>query len=245
MNEVAAIEICSVVHLVRPTHREVSDVEGLARGIAEVEPASLFYHVVQPPLRAPASTDLPPDDFSAWVTGVLQDRETAERLSLAAQRAGAGPELLRTALIQALDGRRPTPRAPEGGEFSFLAADTVVVPIADSFDPDVAMVAIAHADASAWFYHLIEQPWFSGGAVPLANALRTAGALRLAERLEQMACAGFPLEKLRRDAIRMYRRLRLGSRVAAAAAASEMERSEEARDAAARLARRLVRGGRS
>jgi len=245
MNDIAPIEICSVVHLVRPARREVADIEGLARGIAEVEPASLFYHVVQPPLRAPASTDLPPDDFSAWVGGVLQDRETAERLSLAAQRAGAGPESLRTALLQALENRRPTHRAPEGGEFSFLAADTVVVPIADAFDADVAMVALAHADASAWFYHLVEQPWFSGGGVPLSTALRATGAARLAERLELMSRSGFPLEKLRRDTIRMYRRLRLGSRVAAAAATSELERTEEARDAAARLARRLVRGGKA
>jgi len=237
-----AFEVCGVVHLIRPLGRTANDLEALRRGIAEVEPASLFYHAVQPPLRAPASSDLPPDDFSAWIGGVLQDYGTAERLSFATQHGAPGPEPLRAAIQSVLERSQPNRHVPDDAAFAFLAADTVSVPIVECDDLETLFEALAHADASAWFYHLIEQPWFSGGPSTLTQALREAGAPRLADRIDLLAGSGIPLEKLRREALRTWRRSQLGSRMARAAASSDPERADEARDAVARLARRIVRG---
>jgi len=237
----SAFEVCGAVHLIRPLGMSANSLQSLRHGIAAVEPASLFFHAVQPPLRAPASADLPPDDFSAWIGGVLQDHETSERLSFAVQRSGPGPEPLRTALIGVLERSQRDHTVPEDAAFAFLAADTVPVPIVECDDLDTLFDALAGADASAWFYHLIEQPWFAGGRIEMTLALREAGAARLADRIDQLAASGIPLERLRRETLRTWRRSQLGSRMARAAASSDADRAGEGRDAIAKLARRIVR----
>lgn len=244
MRDLLPFSVCGVVHLVRPLGRSVTDLETLRRGITEAEPASLFYHAVQPPLRMPASADLPPDDFSAWVSGVLQDFESAERLSFATQRATPGADALRDLLSGALDRPRAGRSVHADAAFSFLAADSVPVPMQDCHEPAELFEALGRADASVWFYHLIEQPWFRGGEVPVAGWLRGRNAARLATKLEQLSTAGLPIEAMRREAMRAWRRSQLGGRVARAARASEAERADEARDAVAKLARRIVRSGR-
>jgi len=245
MIEASTFEVCGVVHLIRPLGRTATNLETLRQGIAEVEPASLFFHAVQPPLRSPASSDLPPDDFSAWIGGVLQDYETAERLTFATQHGGLGPVPMREALMSVLERPRRNHSVPEDAAFAFLAADTVPVPITECEDLESMFDTLAGCDASAWFYHLVEQPWFAGGAIPLTQVVRDAGAPRLADRIEQLAASGIPLEKLRRETLRTWRRSQLGSRMARAGAISDAERADEGRDAVARLARRIVRGGRS
>ena len=91
----------------------------------------LFSHCVQVVLRHGVGDDTPTDDFSAWVYGVVQDRETAERLSFAVQhRAGSCAEL-RDALVQVLlsvpEKARLQRAAPDEGDFVFLEMDSVAV----------------------------------------------------------------------------------------------------------------------
>ena len=82
-------ELFGVVHLVRPAGRTAHDLEELRQGIGEASPESLFYHAHGPQLRHPEADEPHPDDFSAWVNGVVQDRETAERMSFAIQQRGS------------------------------------------------------------------------------------------------------------------------------------------------------------
>jgi hypothetical protein len=132
--------------------------------------------------------------------------------------------------------------APAESAFAFRAADSVPVPMFNAADLPQLFDGLGRVEASAWFYHLVEEPWCRGNELPIAEFVRNAGAPKLATRLAELSQTGLPLETMRREAMRTWRRSQLGGRVARAATTSEAERADEARDAVARLARRLVRG---
>src|SRR5512134_3055164 len=101
-SERPGFELQSVVHLVRPAGARARNLESLRLWIAEATAETLFYHTVQCLLRHPHGLEPPPDDLSAWVHGVVQDRETAERIAFAVQsRAGSAADL-REALLEVL-----------------------------------------------------------------------------------------------------------------------------------------------
>jgi hypothetical protein len=150
-----AFELDTVVHLVSPAGVSARNLEELRAAIARAPERSLFWHVAGGQRREPWSEELPPDDFSAWVGGVVQDRETAERMSFAVQSHRGEPGALRAALLEALDGvgtrQRETRSAPEGGEFALLTFDSVTVPTGlTARDPDALVNVLAQADAGAW-----------------------------------------------------------------------------------------------
>jgi hypothetical protein len=245
---VEPFELTSVVHLVRPAGRSARDLEELRSGLAEVPARSLFFHTVQGLLRNPAAEDPPPDDLSAWVNGVVQDRETAERLAFVVQSHATSSEALRAALLEVLDGIPPKARgvrdAPAGGEFVFLAADSVAIPTgARAAGPRELFDLLADADPGVWFYHLFEEPWFGQGATPLTGWLRAGGAERSALRVEECVAEGLPLGALRRRLLGHWRRSELRRRVAHAAGRPEEERRQAGRAAVAGLVRRLREGG--
>jgi hypothetical protein len=245
---VEPFELTAVVHLVRPTGHTAHDLEELRAGISAADARSLFLHTVQALLRQPASEDPPADDLSAWVGGVVQDRETAERLAFAAQAGSASPDALRGALLHVLESvpekARRTRDAPEGGDFVFLSADSVRVPTgALAADPEELLELLARADASVWFQHLYEQPWFADGGRTISSWLRECGGGRLAALLEECAAEALPLAALRRRVLGRWRRGQIGRRVARAAGRTEEERREAGREAVAGLVRRLQRGG--
>jgi len=242
-----AFELRSVVHLVRPTGARASDLEQLRAGIVAAPDESLFTHGLQVQLRAPAVDELPPDDFSGWVNGVVQDRETAERLSFAVQIRNGSPQELRTALIEILDSVGTSARAargcPPGGEFVFLAAESV--PLSTGIrvqDAGELIDALVSADASVCFFHLTEEPWGSeGGRFPLAEWIAARGEARLADWLGEARVMGLPIESMRRKIMQRWRRSHLGRRVSDAASAPDVARREAGRVAVARLVRRIAR----
>jgi hypothetical protein len=240
--ETQAFELSGVVHLVRPAGIEVSDLEQLRAALEQAPERSLFFHTAGRLLRHPATEELPPDDFSHWVSGVVQDRQTGERMSFAAEGAQSA-EALRAALIEVLasvpEKDRIAHDAPPGGEFVFLSAASVPVPT-DTFaiDAHELIDLLSSADASVWFYHLIEEPWASGVS-PLRAWLTDHGNHQLAAFLDQVAHSGRPIEDMRRRVLRRWRFNRLGQRVADAAGATEKERSEAGREAMSRLVRRI------
>jgi hypothetical protein len=243
----AAFDLTGVVHLVRPAFMHATNLDELRDGIARADAGTLFFHAIQSQLRSPAGDDLPPDDFSSWVHGVVQDRETAERLSFAVQQRGEAADPLRASLLAALDrlpaAARRARAAPEGGVFVFLGADSVLVPIGRTVtDANGLFEALAESDASVWFHELIERPWFDAAPPPAARWLREVGDLNAARWLEEAARSGRPLPALRRGVLARWRRRSIGARVAAAAQQPDDQRREAGRDAVARLARRLRRG---
>jgi hypothetical protein len=248
MDAAAAFELTSVVHLVRPAGDRARDLETLRAGVQRAGAESLFYHAIQCPLRRPDSSGLPPDDLSAWVNGVLQDRETAERLSFAVQGHGGSEAELRQALLEALESvsekERRERAAPAESAFVFLTAESVRVPVGQAArGADDLMEDLAAADPSVWFYHLIEEPWYHHGAPPVARWARGLGESRLADLLEEEARSGRGLEEMRRRLLRRWRQSRLHGRVAAAASSTESERREAGRAAVAGLVRRITRTG--
>lgn len=234
-----------VVHLVKPAGASAHDLQQLADAISVVPDDALFYHAVQYQLRDPACAELPPDDFTAWVGGVVQDRETAERLSFAVQTRNSSARELREALLEVLSAVPERTRrlrdAPEGGDFVFLVTESVPVPTGTIvWSGEDLMAALAEADISAWFYHVMQQPWLLGNDAPLGGWLAQRGESRLAGWLQDSASRGEPLEQSRRSVLRRWRQSLLGRRVARASEAPAVERRELGRAAVADLVRRVT-----
>ena len=101
--EQLGFELRAVAHLVRPWGAPIRDLEQLRAGIGDAPAEVLFHHAVQYQLRHAGAGELPPDDFSAWIGGVVQDAETAERLSFAVQSQRSSPDAIRSALLGVLD----------------------------------------------------------------------------------------------------------------------------------------------
>jgi hypothetical protein len=247
MEASAPFELLSVVHLIRPIGEHAHDLEGLRAGIARADDASLFLHAIQRPLRRPDSDEPHPDDFSTWVSGVVQDRETAERLSFAVQNHGVSAAELRAGLLGVLDQVSEKDRlarvAPAEADFPFLTSESVTVPTGCvAHSADELIEGLEAADHGAWFYHLIEQPWYEGGPPAITRWLADHGERRFAAVLETEAHSGRGIEETRRRMLRRWRQSRLRSRIAAAAAYTEHERQDAARAAVAGLVRRMTRG---
>lgn len=243
--EVAPFELSSVIHLIRPAGRQARHLEDLRQGLAAASAACLFNHTLQCQLRHAASDIMPPDDFSSWVNGVVQDRETAERLSFAVQHHGGSPDEMRGALVEVLESMPEEKRiaydAPAEGSFVFLEVESVAVPTgASAYDPGELMAALAQADPSVWFYHLVQQPWLEPRTPSLVDWARAAGDDKLTEWFTEVSESGRPLPEMRRRIIRRWRTRRLAPRLAHAASRTESERREAEREAVQGLVRRMT-----
>jgi len=238
-------ELRSVVHLVRPTGTRACTLDQLRTGIQEAHERSLFFHARHHQLRHPASEEPAVDDFSAWVNGVLQDRETAERISFAVQNHAESPEGLRNGLVEALtrvpDSGRLSRAIQSESEFVFLLAESVPLQTGVVATSARELVhALVAADASVWFYHLIEQPWFPEG-ITLDQWLVARDETQIADWLREGALSGRPIEAMRRRLLQRWRRSRIGRRISEAATAPEDTRREAGRATVARLVRRITK----
>jgi hypothetical protein len=245
----ARFELRDVVHLVRPWGRPAGNLEELRQAIATAPVEVLFHHAVQYQLRHPAAEELPRDDFSAWIGGVAQDAEVAERLSFAVQARGTAPDPLRAALLEVLDSiparRRQEGDAPEESAFRFLSATSLSYPAGLSVrDGHELVEALLEADAGVWFFHLIEEPWRGAGRAPLLEWLDGLGQQRLAGWLREAAGSGRPIDAARARVLRRWRRSRIGRSVAEVATAPDAARREAGREAVARLVRHRPRSER-
>ncbi|HUK64664.1 MAG TPA: DUF5752 family protein [Dongiaceae bacterium] len=236
------LELCGVVHLVRPAGAEVRDLEELRVALRQVPERSLFFHSAGRMLRHPASAELPHDDVSAWVGGVVQDAETAERLSFEVQNDGESPAALQQSLLRVLEAvplkHRLRHDAPEGSPFRFLSATSLSYPMDVAVHDDEELVhALLAADAGVWFFHLIEEPFYQEGRAPLLEWVTASGHERHARWLAESARAAVPIDKARARFVRRWRQSRIGRRLAQATRLPEEARREMGREAMARLVR--------
>ena len=243
----SGFELQGVVHLVRPVGLRAQNLQELRVGIAQAPERSLFLHTRQHYLRDPVGAEPAPDDLSAWVGGVVQDRETAERLSFSVQSPAASAEELRAASLAVLDrlpeATRISRDAPADGGLVFLTAESVTLPSgAVVYSCGELVDALERADTSIWFYHVIEQQWFPDGP-SLEAWIRELGDTRFGDWFAELRAEGLTIEAMRRRLVRRWRRSRLGARVGTVAGSPEDERREEGRTVVARLARRLARPG--
>jgi hypothetical protein len=237
-------ELTGVVHLVRPVGERLGDLASLRAALNRLPERALFHHTRSRLLQTPDDSELPPDDMSAWVGGVLQDRETAERMSYVADAGGDSPESLRRGwgeVLEQVPERALTARvAPAGGELVVLASEPVPVRSEVTVtDPAELMEALAAADASVWFWHLVEEPWSVRGSGALVDWLRANGETRLAGWFMRVMHSGRPLGAMRRTLVRRWRLSRIGGRLADASRQSPGERERAGREAIAHLTRRL------
>jgi len=242
VSTVAGYELCGVAHLMHPWGTPARDMDQLRAGIAAAPAEVLFHHTSQFRLRHPAAEELAPDDLSRWVAVTAQDAETAERLSFAVQSHATSAQTTRAALLEVLDRvpqkRRLAHDAPEGGGFVFLAALSVRFPLGRTVtSAGEALEALIEADASTWFHHLIEEPWFRGEA-SLPAWIDAQGEPRLARWLREEATGGLPIDKARARVMRRWRQSQIGRRLAESAGAPDHERRDAARRTLAHLVRR-------
>lgn len=242
-----AFELRSVAHLMRPWGEPARDLNQLRADLAEAPDEVIFHHAVQYQLRNPGAEELASDDLSAWVRGVVQDAETAERISFAVQTQNASPADAREALLAVLDrlpeNRRLERDAPQGSEFMFLTTVSVSYPTGRIVDSaQSAVEALVEEDPAVWFFHLIEEPWLRGVA-PLPDWLTHIGEPRVAKWLREAAVSGLPIGKARSQLLRRWRRSQITRRLSHASESPELDRREAGRQAVASLMRRRPRAG--
>jgi hypothetical protein len=242
------LSLYGVVHLVRHSGRTATDVATLREHVAQAPDASLFYHTHHPRLRHAYAPTLPPDDFSAWMSGVVQDREAAERVAYAVQTADRTPAALRAALLAAIPegGAQPGAAftAPAEGEFVFLEMDSVPVDLGlVAHDTDELVTHLCGGSVAIFFYHVLECPWFDAGGVTVSEWARACGDARLAEWIEESAQDGRPLADSQRRLHGRWRRSQVMKRVAMAADVPEGVRQAQARSVVSGLVRRITREG--
>jgi hypothetical protein len=239
-------ELCTVAHLVRPLGITAHDLQELRDAVADLPPAALFQHTVQHRLRHQVGDEPPRDDLSAWVAGVVQDLETAERLGFAIAESSGSPESVRAAVLGVIDGvperARKNRDAPENGDFVFLAADSVVLPTGHEVrDAAAVLDALPQTDVGVWFYHLLEEPWFGDPERSLMAWVANQDE-RLAQAFRAEVSTGLPIETIRRRLMTRMRRRMLGRRVIEASGHPPDVRRETSREIVGRLMRRR-RGG--
>lgn len=243
MTPPAPLELAGVVHLLRPAGARAHDIETLRRAVASATPGELFQHTVLQRLRFPSAHEPPADDFSLWVDVALQNHELAERMIFAVQDRGHSPAETRAALLDVLssDAASHAHPAPEGGEFVFLEAESVRVPTGIVVhEPAGLFEALADADASVLFHHLVERPWFGDRSVSFATWLRAHGDARRAAWFDEAVTPYHSLSAAREAVLRKWRRSQVGARTIDAARQPEPERREAGRSAVANLVRRLT-----
>ena len=240
-------ELCTVAHLVRPLGVTAHDLQGLRDAVADLSPSALFQHTVQHRLRHQVGDEPPRDDLSAWVAGVVQDLETAERLGFAIAENSASPEGVRAAVLGVLDAvperARRNRDAPEGGDFTLLEADTVVLPTGHEVrDAAAVLEALPKTDVGVWFYHLLEEPWFGEPEHTLLSWVESQDE-KLAHAFRAEVATGLPIETIRRRLMTKMRRRMLGRRVIEASGHPPDVRRETGREVVGRLIRRRRGGG--
>ncbi len=235
----------NVVHLIRPTEIRAHDLEGLRQGLASASADCIFYHTHQVALRFADAEELPHNDFVAWVDGVVQDRETAERLAFACSAEAGSLAALRSALLVVLDSiptkTRETRDAPGGGDFRFHAMDSVAVPTGiEAPSVEELFQALRSATPDCVFYHLIEQPLLQPENPAGIDAwVEAQGERRLAEILRQAPLSWLPIEDTRRQIMRRWHMSQIRRRVAARSAQPEAQRKREGQRAVAQLVGRI------
>ena len=248
MNGAPGYELRAVTHLIRPWGEAAHDLDQLREGIAVAPVEVIFHHALQYQLRHQSADELPPDDFSAWISGVVQDQETGERLYYAVQSRNTSAESVRMALLEILDSvpakKRKDRDAPEGCGFPFLSSTPVQFSMGIVVhDGHELMEALLAADASVWFHHILEDPWFRAGPTPLLEWLATTRDHRLEKWIEDAAHGGLPIGKARAQLMKRWRQSRIARQITEAAASPADERREVARQAVASFVRRATRPG--
>jgi hypothetical protein len=214
------LELSGVVHLLRPVGARADDVPSLRKALASASAGELFQHTVLHRLRFPSAREPGVDDFSHWVETALQNHELAERMSFMVQDRGHSAAEARAALLDALssESANRAHHAPEGGGFLFLEAESVRVPTGIVVEhPDELFPALTEVDASVWFYHLIERPWFGDTSLSFVSWLRAHRDPRRAAWFEEAVTPYHSLSAGREAVFRKWRRSQVGARAIDAA----------------------------
>jgi hypothetical protein len=123
---------CSSLKLTESAGRSAKDLEELLEGIREVDGSVIFNHTHHFLLQHQYWVPEPPSDFAYWITEVLQERTLGERLASISTVEFPSIRELREKIINVIEDHihqtKHSRSAPEGLEFQFIRANSVVFP---------------------------------------------------------------------------------------------------------------------
>jgi hypothetical protein len=127
----------------------------------------IYHHFCETHLRPTFDDPDYPNDFAVWIHRSLNDKILAERLGIVNPHEFRDIESLKFGVLEIIDERLSElsniPWAPQGSEFHFLQALTVVFDSGQVVhDPRNFAEALTHMTTSSIYYHFIESRRRSG-----------------------------------------------------------------------------------
>lgn len=192
------------VELRQSVDRRALDERELMDRLEEVPPGSVFYHTHGYFLRHRAFTTAYGNDFATWVATHVGDQVLAERLAVVNPFEFKDLEELREELVTIIDDHlvrlSTVPRVEFGEVFYFQQSHIVAVPLGPMARTLLEFRdALAAADASALYFHIVEARARLGRrSGDFAEWIRTSLELApLADRIERIDAYMTSLERVR------------------------------------------------
>ncbi len=152
---------CSSLKLTESAGREAKNLEELLAGIREVDGSVIFNHTHHFILQHQYWVPEPPSDFAYWATDVLQERTLGERLASISTVEFSSIRELREQIIHVIENHlqqtKHSRSAPEGMEFQFIRANSIVFPTGHVVkDLQEFYEAIQKVSLNSIYHHVFE-----------------------------------------------------------------------------------------
>jgi hypothetical protein len=189
--------------------RTARNIPELLEGIKEVPESSIYHHTHRFLHQHHFLSPEPPNDFSYWITEVLNDAHLGEMLSSVDIIQFQSLEDLRNRFIEILSEQPQQERrslsAPQGQEFHFMCSRTFVLRTPHlAHDLDEFKEALKRVSVNSLYYHIFDAKLrLEKGENDFSRWFRYLGKTELAEKVARLDPYTFTLEGLRSQIIRL------------------------------------------
>jgi hypothetical protein len=189
--------------------RTAKNIPELLEGVKEVPEASIYYHTHKFLHQHHFLSPEPPNDFSYWITEVLNDAQLGEIISSVDIIQFQSLEDLRSRFVEILSEQplqeRRTQLAPQGEEFHFMCSRTFVLRtphVAHNLEEFTEV--LKRVSVNSLYYHIFDAKLrLEKGENDFSRWFRDMGKPELAERVARLDPYTYTLEGLRSRIIRL------------------------------------------
>lgn len=147
--------------LVKLTGRKAVGLSDLLEHIRTISGSSIFYHTYQRFWENPAIRSVPLNDFSYWVGEVLGEKELEEKLASIDIFGFVDLRGLRNRIAEIIQNQlefeRNPRQAPQGSEFHFCEAVSIVMPTQiEAGSLEEFESALEKVEISSFYYHFLQ-----------------------------------------------------------------------------------------
>ena len=189
--------------------RTAKNISELLEGVKEVPEASIYYHTHKFLHQHHFLSPEPPNDFSYWITEVMNDARLGEMMSSVDIIQFQSLEDLRSRFVEILSEQpsqeRSPSSAPPGQEFHFMCSRMFVLRT-----PHVAhnleefKEVLKRISVNSLYYHIFDAKLrLEKGENDFSRWFRDSGRTELAEKVARLDPYTFTLEGLRSRIIRL------------------------------------------